>query len=332
MPTAVRGALALIYVDEGRPARNACSFDEMSAIVLPLRQCPAGRRPETRRTGSRLFLSQSVETADRASGGRFRSGLVFGAAVHAVRRGCAGSFVSPIPGRRRAIVNRRERMGEARKNPRASALPAGHLCHPRAAGSCRRQAVLGPSIEAALGTNFATLDTGGGRSPPSSSTPRAPPATRKGRAARPPRAARPSAECRDWAHDFFFPKPGRSDVDLPADWAWIGGAVRCAVCPGLVSRRGNSGPHRARKFEPRAAMQLMADHGVRNVFPAARPAPEADAAGRLSGPLAGLKLRQHLHRRRVARRRTARLGAARPSASTRHEIYGQTECNLGGRQ
>src|SRR5882757_1739000 len=66
----------------------------------------------------------------------------------------------------------------------------------------------------------------------------------------------------EMVHD-FFPKP--DDVMwTPADWAWIGGlfdALFAAWYHGVPVLG-----HRARKFEPQAAMQLMADHGVRNVF------------------------------------------------------------------
>src|ERR1700755_510290 len=61
----------------------------------------------------------------------------------------------------------------------------------------------------------------------------------------------------------FLPRPG----DLmwtPADWAWIGGLVN-----GLFAFWYHGIPlvgHRARKFEPQAAVQMMADLGVRNVF------------------------------------------------------------------
>src|SRR5712675_492271 len=66
----------------------------------------------------------------------------------------------------------------------------------------------------------------------------------------------------EMCHD-FIPKPG----DLmwtPADWAWIGGLIN-----GLFAFWYHGVPlvgHRARKFEPQAAMQMMADHGIRNVF------------------------------------------------------------------
>ena len=66
----------------------------------------------------------------------------------------------------------------------------------------------------------------------------------------------------EMCHD-FIPKPG----DLmwtPADWAWIGGLIN-----GLFAFWYHGVPlvgHRARKFEPQAAMQMMADYGIRNVF------------------------------------------------------------------
>jgi len=50
----------------------------------------------------------------------------------------------------------------------------------------------------------------------------------------------------------------------PADWAWIGGLFD-ALFPAWYHGVPWSG-HRGKKFEPQAAMQLMADHGVRNVF------------------------------------------------------------------
>ena len=66
----------------------------------------------------------------------------------------------------------------------------------------------------------------------------------------------------EMCHD-FLPRPG----DLmwtPADWAWIGGLIN-----GLFAFWYHGVPlvgHRARKFEPQAAMQMMADYGIRNVF------------------------------------------------------------------
>ena len=106
----------------------------------------------------------------------------------------------------------------------------------------------------------------------------------------------------EMCHD-FIPKPD----DLmwtPADWAWIGGLINA-----LFAFWYHGVPlvgHRARKFEPQAAMQMMADHGIRNVFlppTALKLMRHADVKHRRR------KTAQHLHRRRVAGRRTARLGA-----------------------
>jgi acyl-coenzyme A synthetase/AMP-(fatty) acid ligase len=61
----------------------------------------------------------------------------------------------------------------------------------------------------------------------------------------------------------FLPKPG----DLmwtPADWAWIGGLINA-----LFAFWYHGIPlvgHRARKFEPQAAMAMMAELAIRNTF------------------------------------------------------------------
>ncbi|HYN40091.1 MAG TPA: AMP-binding protein, partial [Rhodospirillales bacterium] len=124
----------------------------------------------------------------------------------------------------------------------------------------------------------------------------------------------------EMAHD-FFPKPG----DLmwtPADWAWIGGLFD-ALFPAWYHGVAILG-HRAKKFEPQAAMQLMADHAVRNVFlpPTAlklmRQADVTHASVKLrsiftGGESLGGELLDWV-------RKTFGVDA--------HEIYGQTECNL----
>ena len=106
----------------------------------------------------------------------------------------------------------------------------------------------------------------------------------------------------EMVHD-FLPKAG--DVMwTPADWAWIGGLFD-ALFPAWYHGVPVVG-HRARKFEPQAAMQLMADHGVRNVF---LPPTALKLMRQAQVRHAGVKLRSMLHRRRVARRGIARLGA-----------------------
>jgi acetyl-CoA synthetase len=119
----------------------------------------------------------------------------------------------------------------------------------------------------------------------------------------------------------FLPKPG--DVMwTPADWAWIGGLFD-ALFPAWYHGVPVVG-HRARKFEPQAAMQLMADHAVRNVFlpPTAlklmRQANVSHPGVRLrsiftGGESLGAELLDWV-------RSTFGVNA--------HEVFGQTECNL----
>jgi acetyl-CoA synthetase len=121
-------------------------------------------------------------------------------------------------------------------------------------------------------------------------------------------------------HD-FFPKP--ADVYwTPADWAWIGGLFN-ALFPAwyfgvpIVASR-------ARKFEPQAAIRLMADYKIRNVFfpPTAlklmrQAGVQADGVNLRSiisgGESLGAELLDWV-------RATFRIDV--------HEIFGQTECNL----
>jgi len=124
----------------------------------------------------------------------------------------------------------------------------------------------------------------------------------------------------EMVHD-FLPKPG--DVMwTPADWAWIGGLFD-ALFPAWYHGVPVVG-HRAKKFEPQAAMQLMADHGVRNVFlpPTAlklmRQAEVKHPAVKLrsiftGGESLGIELLDWV-------RATFGIEA--------HEVFGQTECNL----
>jgi acetyl-CoA synthetase len=124
----------------------------------------------------------------------------------------------------------------------------------------------------------------------------------------------------EMVHD-FLPKPG--DVMwTPADWAWIGGLFD-ALFPAWYHGVPVVG-HRAKKFEPEAAMQLMADHAVRNVFL----------------PPTALKLmRQAQVKHPGVRLRSMLTGGESLGAELldwvrgtfgidAHEVYGQTECNL----
>src|SRR6185437_1427354 len=121
----------------------------------------------------------------------------------------------------------------------------------------------------------------------------------------------------------FFPQAG----DLfwtPADWAWIGGLIDVLLpawhhgIPVLA--------HRARKFDPEAAFELVGRHGVRNVFlpptalklmRQARPAADGKAATLRTVASGGETLGSEL------------LDWGRATFGlTVNEFYGQTECNL----
>ncbi|HEU0082986.1 MAG TPA: AMP-binding protein, partial [Bradyrhizobium sp.] len=124
----------------------------------------------------------------------------------------------------------------------------------------------------------------------------------------------------EMCHD-FLPKPG----DLmwtPADWAWIGGLVNA-----LFAAWYHGVPivgHRARKFDALAAMQMMADQGIRNVFLP----PTALKLMRQAGVRhPGVKLRSIFTGGESLGgelldwvRNTFGIEA--------HEVFGQTECNL----
>ncbi len=124
----------------------------------------------------------------------------------------------------------------------------------------------------------------------------------------------------EMCHD-FLPRPG----DLmwtPADWAWIGGLINV-----LLAGWYHGVPvvgHRARKFEPQAAMQMMADYAIRNVFL----------------PPTALKLMRLANvRHSGVRLRSIFTGGESLGGELldwvretfgieAHEVYGQTECNL----
>jgi acetyl-CoA synthetase len=119
----------------------------------------------------------------------------------------------------------------------------------------------------------------------------------------------------------FFPKPG--DVYwTPADWAWIGGLFD-ALFPAWYHGVPVVG-HRAKKFEPQAAMQLMADHQVRNVF---LPPTALKLMRQADVKHPGVKLRSMLTGGESLGAEL--LGWVRATFGIdAHEIYGQTECNL----
>jgi acetyl-CoA synthetase len=124
----------------------------------------------------------------------------------------------------------------------------------------------------------------------------------------------------EMTHDFF---PKADDVMwTPADWAWIG-ALFDVLFPALYHGVPMVG-HRAKKFDPHAAMQLMADHGVRNVF---LPPTALKLMRQAEVKHPGVKLRSLFSGGEA-------LGAELLSwvratfGIEVHEGYGQTECNL----
>jgi acetyl-CoA synthetase len=124
----------------------------------------------------------------------------------------------------------------------------------------------------------------------------------------------------EMVHD-FFPKPG--DVYwTPADWAWIGGLFD-ALFPAWYHGVPIVG-HRAKKFEPQAAMQLMADHNVKNVF---LPPTALKLMRQADVKHPGVHLRSMLTGGESLGAEL--LGWVRATFGIdAHEIYGQTECNL----
>jgi acetyl-CoA synthetase len=124
----------------------------------------------------------------------------------------------------------------------------------------------------------------------------------------------------EMVHD-FLPRPG--DVMwTPADWAWIGGLFD-ALFPAWYHGVPVVG-HRARKFEPQAAMQLMADHAVRNVF---LPPTALKLMRQAEVKHPGVKLRSMLTGGESLGAELLEWVRATFGIDA-HEVYGQTECNL----
>jgi acetyl-CoA synthetase len=124
----------------------------------------------------------------------------------------------------------------------------------------------------------------------------------------------------EMCHD-FLPKPG----DLmwtPADWAWIGGLINA-----LLAAWYHGVPivgHRARKFEPQAAMAMMADYGIRNVFLP----PTALKLMRVAGVKhPGVKLRSIFTGGESLGGELLEWVRVTFGVDA-HEVFGQTECNL----
>ncbi len=304
------GRLALIYVDEDGGAQRL-SFDEIAALS---RRFANVLKADGLGRGDRVavFLSQSVELPI-AHLAAFRSGLVsvplftlFGEDALQFRLIDSGA---------RAVVTDENGWEKLRKiRDRLPDLANIYVISEAAHAGTRS---FWPVVEAAS-DRFATLDTAADDPAIIIYT--------SGTTGNPKGALHahrvllghlPNVEM---AHD-FFPKPG----DLmwtPADWAWIGGLFD-ALFPAWYHGVATLG-HRAKKFEPQAAMQLMADHGVRNVFlppTALKLMRQADVTHSgvalrsifTGGELLGGELLDWV-------RRTFGIDA--------HEVFGQTECNL----
>jgi len=120
----------------------------------------------------------------------------------------------------------------------------------------------------------------------------------------------------------LFPQPG----DLfwtPADWAWIGGLLDV-----LLPAWHHGVPvvaHRAAKFDPEAALALMARHGVRNVFMPPTALKLIREAGVAARP--GLALRTIASGGETLGAELLDWGRS-TFGLTINEFYGQTECNL----
>src|SRR5260370_32147338 len=108
----------------------------------------------------------------------------------------------------------------------------------------------------------------------------------------------------------------------PADWAWIGGLINALFCAWYhgVPIVG----HRARKFEPQAAMQMMAEYHIRNVFLP----PTALKLMRLAGVRNdGVKLRSIFTGGEILRCQFLDLGGA-PFVIDRPESVGASQTQL----
>ena len=166
--------LALIYVDEDGAThaylvrRDARDIRRASPMCLQADGL-AARRPR------RGFSVAVAGTADRASGS-VPLGPGIGAAVYAVRRGCAG--LSPGQFRRQGDCDRRDRLGKAFENTRPAAGSAADL-RDRRRGRRRHQIVLAGD-RVGLGA-ISRPSIHRPTIPPSSSTPPARPETRRAR-------------------------------------------------------------------------------------------------------------------------------------------------------
>ena len=124
----------------------------------------------------------------------------------------------------------------------------------------------------------------------------------------------------EMCHD-FLPRP-RDLMWTPADWAWIGGLINALLAAWYHGVPIVGG--RARKFEPQAAMQMMADYNIRNVFLPPTALKLMRQAG-VSHP--GVKLRSIFTGGESLGGELLDWVRATFGIDA-HEVFGQTECNL----
>jgi acetyl-CoA synthetase len=124
----------------------------------------------------------------------------------------------------------------------------------------------------------------------------------------------------EMCHD-FLPQP-RDLMWTPADWAWIGGLINALLAAWYHGVPVVGG--RARKFEPQAAMQMMADYSIRNVFLPPTALKLMRQAG-VSHP--GVKLRSIFTGGESLGGELLDWVRATFGIDA-HEVFGQTECNL----
>jgi acetyl-CoA synthetase len=122
---------------------------------------------------------------------------------------------------------------------------------------------------------------------------------------------------------YDYPVAGKDVMWTPADWAWMGGSMN-AMAPALYYGTPLIA-HRSEKFDPEAALKLMADYGVSIAFL----------------PPTALKIMRQVNNPAKFGAKLRAIGAAGEAMGaellhwgksafglTINEFYGQTECNM----